>query len=91
MTLGTAAQAHVRLIVWCSDRRHQIEPDPAGRAQRYGANTAVPGWLQTPRLQCLQLRQRRYGRRRCSAVMSVRRGLQGLGFCSIPWTTASGE
>ena len=45
MTLGTAAQAHVRLIVWCSDGRHQIEPDPAGRAQRYGANTAVPGWL----------------------------------------------
>jgi hypothetical protein len=25
------------LIVWCKDCRHQIEPDPAEMAQRYGA------------------------------------------------------
>ena len=28
MTLGNAA-AHVRLIVWCRECRHQVEPDPA--------------------------------------------------------------
>jgi hypothetical protein len=37
MTLGNAAAARVRLIVWCKDCRHQIEPDPAEMAQRYGA------------------------------------------------------
>lgn len=39
MTLGNAAAARVRLIVWCKDCRHQIEPDPAERAARYGAET----------------------------------------------------
>jgi len=28
MTLGNAAAAQVRLIVWCLDCRHQVEPDP---------------------------------------------------------------
>ena len=48
--------AHVRLIVGLSfaqasieDRRrldchHQVEPDPAGMAQRYGAEMTVPDW-----------------------------------------------
>jgi hypothetical protein len=44
MTLGNAAAAHVRLIVWCLDCRHQVEPDPAEMAERYGAETAVPDW-----------------------------------------------
>ena len=44
MTLGNAAAARVRLIVWCKDCRHQVEPDPAEMAQRYGAETAVPDW-----------------------------------------------
>jgi hypothetical protein len=29
MTLGNAAAARVRLIVWCKECRYQIEPDPA--------------------------------------------------------------
>jgi hypothetical protein len=29
MTLGNAAAARVRLIVWCWACRHQVEPDPA--------------------------------------------------------------
>jgi hypothetical protein len=29
MTLGNAAAARVRLIVWCLDCRHQVEPNPA--------------------------------------------------------------
>jgi Zn finger protein HypA/HybF involved in hydrogenase expression len=44
MTLGNAAAAHVRLIVWCKACRHQVEPDPAEMAQRYGAETTVPEW-----------------------------------------------
>jgi Zn finger protein HypA/HybF involved in hydrogenase expression len=46
MTLGNAAAARVRLIVWCKDCRHQVEPDPADMAQRYGAETPVPDWRQ---------------------------------------------
>jgi hypothetical protein len=44
MTLGTAAAARVRLIVWCRDCRHRIEPGPAEMAERYGADLAVPDW-----------------------------------------------
>ena len=31
MTLGGAAAAQVRLIVWCKDCQHQVEPDPLAR------------------------------------------------------------
>jgi hypothetical protein len=31
ITLGSAAEAGVRLIVWRRDCVHQIEPDPAGQ------------------------------------------------------------
>jgi hypothetical protein len=44
MTLGNAAAARVRLIVWCKACRHRIEPDAAEMAHRYGADTAVPEW-----------------------------------------------
>jgi hypothetical protein len=44
MTLGNAAAARVRLIVWCKACGHQVEPDPAEQAQRYGVDTAVPEW-----------------------------------------------
>jgi hypothetical protein len=37
MTLGNAAAARVRLTVWCKACQHQVEPDPADMAQRYGA------------------------------------------------------
>ena len=45
-----AAAARVRLIVWCKDCRHQVEPDPAEMAQRYGAETPVLDWRE--RLVC---------------------------------------
>jgi hypothetical protein len=51
-TLGSCAGARVRLIVWCRDCRHQIEPDPAEMAQRYGVETTVPDWRE--RLFCSQ-------------------------------------
>jgi hypothetical protein len=50
MTLGNAAAARVRLIVSCKSCQHQIEPDPAEMAQRYGADTSVLDWRE--RLVC---------------------------------------
>ena len=44
MTLGNAAAAHVRLILWCTACQHRVEPDPAEMAARYGAETPVPDW-----------------------------------------------
>ena len=44
MTLGNAAAAHVRLVVWCKECQHQVEPDPAEMARRYGADTPVLDW-----------------------------------------------
>jgi hypothetical protein len=41
-TLGSTAAAHARLIVWCRDCRHQVEPDPGDMAERYGAELSVP-------------------------------------------------
>jgi hypothetical protein len=44
MTLGGAAAARVRFIVWCLECRYQAEPDPAEMARRYGPETTVPDW-----------------------------------------------
>jgi hypothetical protein len=52
MTLGNAAAAKVRLVVWCKDCQHQVEPDPAQMAARYGAETPVLDWRE--RLVCSQ-------------------------------------
>jgi hypothetical protein len=50
MTLGVAATAGVRLIVWCKACQHQVEPDPAEMAARHGAGTSVLDWRE--RLVC---------------------------------------
>jgi hypothetical protein len=50
MTLDSAAKAGVRLIIWCKACRHQVEPDPAEMAARYGAETPVLDWRE--RLVC---------------------------------------
>jgi hypothetical protein len=50
MTLGNAAAARVRLIVWCKECQHQVEPNPAEMAARYGAETPVLDWRE--RLVC---------------------------------------
>jgi hypothetical protein len=50
MTLGGAAAARVRFIVWCKDCQHQVEPDPGEMAQRYGTATTVLDW--SARLVC---------------------------------------
>ena len=51
MTLGNAAAARVRLIEWCRECRHQLKPDPAEMARRYGPERPVPEWRS--RLVCL--------------------------------------
>jgi Zn finger protein HypA/HybF involved in hydrogenase expression len=43
-TLGSSAAAGVRLIAWCRDCGHQVEPDPAEQAEPFGAETTVPDW-----------------------------------------------
>ena len=50
MTLGGAAAAQLRFIVWCKDCQHQVEPDPGEMAARYGARIPVPEWRE--RLVC---------------------------------------
>jgi hypothetical protein len=52
MTLGNAAAARVRLIVWCKDCSHQVESDPGEMAQRYSAAMTVLDWRE--RLICSQ-------------------------------------
>jgi hypothetical protein len=51
-TLGSTAAAQARLVVWCRECRHRIEPDPAVHAARYGADLAVIDWVK--RLKCSQ-------------------------------------
>ena len=50
MTLGAAARAGVRIIAWCKACQHQVEPDPAELAERYGAGLSVLDWRE--RLVC---------------------------------------
>lgn len=57
MTLGGAASANVRLIVWCRDCQYQVEPSPAEHARRYGADLAVIDWVK--RLVCSECGSRR--------------------------------
>jgi hypothetical protein len=44
MTLGSAAAARLRLLVWCKACQHQVAPDPGEMAARYGAATSVLDW-----------------------------------------------
>jgi hypothetical protein len=44
-TLGNATTAKVRLIVWCRECQHRVEPDPVKQATRYGAELPVIDWV----------------------------------------------
>ena len=72
MTLGNAAAAHVRLIVWCRERSRQVEPDPAELAGRYGAETAVLEWKRSARLFRVWQPQSRHGGQRNRAEITER-------------------
>ena len=47
----------MRLIVWCLDCHHPVEPDPAEMAERCGAEMTVLDWHE--RLVCGQCGSRR--------------------------------
>jgi hypothetical protein len=53
MTLGNAAAARVRLIVWCKDCRHQVEPDPAEMAARTGTESSTVATVTPYRGSCI--------------------------------------
>ena len=44
MTLGSAAKAGARLIVWCKACQHQVEPDRAEMAARHDGGVSVLDW-----------------------------------------------
>jgi hypothetical protein len=44
MTLGGAATAGIRIIVWCKACQHQVDPDPAEVAARHAVDRAVLDW-----------------------------------------------
>jgi hypothetical protein len=50
MTLGRAAAAGIRIIIWRKACQHQVEPEPAALARRYGAEMPVLDWRE--RLVC---------------------------------------
>jgi hypothetical protein len=43
-TLGSTAAVGARIVVWCKACNHQVGPDPAAMAERYGADTSVHDW-----------------------------------------------
>jgi hypothetical protein len=51
-TLGSTLAAHLCLIVWCKACRHQVEPDIAEQAERYGAELPLEEWA--ARLRCTE-------------------------------------
>jgi hypothetical protein len=57
--LGVAAAARVRMIVWCKECQHHVEPDPAEVATWYGVETTVLDWRE--RLVCSRRPAGRHG------------------------------
>lgn len=41
MTLGNAAAARVRFIVWCKECMRQVEPDPGEQARLCGGDLVL--------------------------------------------------
>jgi hypothetical protein len=90
MTLGNAAAAHVRLIVWCKACGHQVEPDPTQMARQYGSGTSVLDWRD--RLVVLELREPsdRYGRHRDREASSSALTPRPTRAWRAPWRTFFG-
>jgi hypothetical protein len=63
MTLGSAAAAQVRLVVWCLDCHHQVEPNPAEMAERWRRD-AGPGLALAACVRAVRQQAGRYGRYR---------------------------
>jgi hypothetical protein len=69
ITLGNAAAARVRLIVWCKACGHRVELHAAEMAGRYGAETAVPDWRE--RLVCSRCGPHGGGRDRAAVALTA--------------------
>ena len=63
--------------MWCRESQHQVEPDPAEQARRYGEGTSVLDWRD--RLVCSPVREPtgRYGGQRVQAAVIDLRGFTG--------------
>jgi hypothetical protein len=57
--LGNCPATRVWLIAWCKQCQHQVEPDPAEMAARYGAEMPVADWHE--RLVCSMCGSRQIG------------------------------
>jgi hypothetical protein len=77
MTLGGAAAAQLRFIVWCKDYQHQVEPDPGEMAERYGAANSGARLARTAGLLEMRQPRNRYGFDRNKAVWSPPSQLTG--------------
>jgi hypothetical protein len=60
----TLSNATVRLIVWCLDCHHQVEPDPAEMAERYGVEMPCPGLALAACVRAVRQQAGRYDRYR---------------------------
>ena len=78
MTLGNAAAAKVRLVVWCKAWCYRSEPDPAEQARWYGSETPVPKWAPAAGLLAMRQPQCRHGGDRDEAVRESRTGASAL-------------
>ena len=72
MTLGAAAAAGVRLIVWCKECQYQVEPDPAEQARQHSDVTSVPDWRDRLVLAVREPAGRYGGQRDQAAVIDLR-------------------
>jgi hypothetical protein len=64
-TLGSTAEAHLLLHVWCKDCLHQVDLDPGEPAERYGAAMVLLDWGR--RLRCSQC-----GSRQVNSIVAPR-------------------
>jgi hypothetical protein len=64
--------ALVRLIVWCRDCQHQVEPDPAAQAARYGAADASAPMARPAGVRLVWEPARRHGSERDRAPPGTR-------------------
>jgi hypothetical protein len=84
MTLGNAAAARVRLNRLVRGCQHQVEPDAAEMAARYGAETPVLDWYK--RLVCSQC-----GGREIDFVLTGRGGEGGRAASGTITTSPFGQ
>jgi len=69
MTLGNAATAKVRLIVWCEAYGHQVEPPSRGDGRAIRRRNQRSRLARPPRMLTLRQPRERYGGHRDRAAI----------------------